>query len=396
MNNSPSYGDVSPKSLFLALTRRRLLKHGAYATAVGMFPKRTYGAEEISPVMAKLSTYMSEAGDRALPDTVTREAIHHILDTIAAMVSGTQLDPGRRAIEFARAYGGEKISTVVGSEILCGPMEAALVNAELAQSDESDDVFGGGGPHPGSAIVPAVLALGEQAGISGTRFVRAVTLGYDIGVRTLETVGAGLHETHNLLGTMGAAAASGCALSLNAQQMRWLLDYSAQQAGTETGSWRRDTEHLEKSFVFAGMPARNGVTAALLVRSGWSGVDDILSGQANFIASYNPKGDPQGMIEQLGERYAVAQTSLKKWTTGGGIQSPLDAMENLLKRHSFEANQVRQVAVHVATDAAQAVDNREMPDISLQHLIAVMLIDKTVSFRAAHDKGRMQDPKYLA
>jgi 2-methylcitrate dehydratase PrpD len=36
-----------------------------------------------------------------------------------------------------------------------------------------------------------------------------------------------------------------------------------------------------------------------------------------------------------------------------------------------------------------------MPDISLQHLIAVMLIDKTVSFRSAHDKARMQDPVVL-
>jgi 2-methylcitrate dehydratase PrpD len=41
------------------------------------------------------------------------------------------------------------------------------------------------------------------------------------------------------------------------------------------------------------------------------------------------------------------------------------------------------------------VNNREMPDICLQHIIAVMLLDKTVSFRAAHDKARMQDPAVL-
>jgi 2-methylcitrate dehydratase PrpD len=32
-----------------------------------------------------------------------------------------------------------------------------------------------------------------------------------------------------------------------------------------------------------------------------------------------------------------------------------------------------------------------MPDICLQHMVAVMLIDRTVSFRSAHDKARMQD-----
>jgi 2-methylcitrate dehydratase PrpD len=174
-----------------------------------------------------------------------------------------------------------------------------------------------------------------------------------------------------------------------------LLDYGAQQAGAGIGSWRRDTEHIEKGFVFGAMPARNGVMAALLVHSGWSGVNDVLSGQENFVLSYAPKTDPAGLIKQLGERYDVTLTTLKKWTTGGPIQSPLDAMENLLKRHPFEADQVRQIVVRAATSAAFTVDNRELPDICLQHIIAVMLIDKTVSFRAAHDKQRMQDPAVL-
>ena len=389
-------GEGEPTRNGAALTRRSVLQAAACFAAGAALPRElAIAAQEISPVMVRLSTYMSAARDRALPDNVVREATHHILDTVAAMVSGSELAPGRRAIEFARAYGGEKIATVVASQVLCGPIEAAVANGELAHSDESDDDYAGGGAHPGSSIVPASLALGEQAGISGMHFVRAVTLGYDIGMRTMETVGAGVKDTHNLVGTMGSAAAGGCVLGLNAQQMRWMLDYSAQQAGAGIGSWRRDTEHIEKGFVFAGMPARNGVMAALLVHSGWSGVDDVLSGQENFVASYAPKADPAGLIKQLGERYHVTLTTLKKWTTGGPIQSPLDAMENLLKKHPFEADQVRQVVVRAATSAAFTVDNRELPDICLQHIIAVMLIDKTVSFRAAHDRARMQDPAVL-
>jgi 2-methylcitrate dehydratase PrpD len=41
------------------------------------------------------------------------------------------------------------------------------------------------------------------------------------------------------------------------------------------------------------------------------------------------------------------------------------------------------------------VDNREMPDVCIQHMIAVMLVDKTATFRSAHDKPRMQDPVIL-
>jgi len=85
---------------------------------------------------------MSETRSRALPDGVIEKAKHHILDTFAAMVSGSDLKPGREAIKFARAYGGEKVATVVASNILCGPIEAALTNGMLAHSDETDDSHG--------------------------------------------------------------------------------------------------------------------------------------------------------------------------------------------------------------------------------------------------------------
>src|SRR5258708_30653421 len=216
-----------------------------------------------------------------------------------------------------------------------------------------------------------------------------------MGMRAMKTVGPGMKETHNLVGTMGATAAAGCAASLNAQQMRWLVDYAAQQAGAGIGAWRRDTDHIEKGFLFGAMGARNGVNAALMVHSGWTGVDDILSGPNNFVESYNPKADATGMIDQLGEVYGVTLTTLKKWTTGGPIQAPLDALENLQKRHPFQADQVKQAVMRVATSAAHTVNKRDMPEICLQHLVAVMLLDKAVSFRAAHDKARMQDPPVL-
>src|SRR6266478_2452364 len=382
------------------LTRRSWIQRAALLSAGMVLPRIAWAAAQdgspgISPGMAKLSAYMAEARNRALPDNAVQETKHHILDTIAAMVSGSELPPGRMAIKFAQDYGGEKIATVVASQILCGPIEAAIANGMLAHSDETDDDFTTGGGHPGCAVVPAALASGERFGISGTHFLRAVALGYDIAMRAMRTVGPGMKETHNLVGTMGATAAAGCVASLNSQQMRWLLDYAAQQAGAGIGTWRRDTDHISKGFLFGAMGARNGVNAALVVHTGWTGVNDVLSGPNNFVESLNPKADPKGMIDQLGERYGVVQTTLKKWTTGGPIQAPLDALENLRKRQPFAADQVKQVVVRAATSAAYTVNNRDMPDICLQHLVAVMPVDKTVSFRAAHDKARMQDPAIL-
>lgn len=143
------------------------------------------------------------------------------------------------------------------------------------------------------------------------------------------------------------------------------------------------------------MPARNGVTAALLVQAGATGVDDVLSGQDNFLADYAPQADADKLIEKLGERYEITRTNIKKWTVGSPIQAPLDALELIRKHHPFEPDQVQSITVRVASSEAALVTNREMPDICMQHMIAIMLLDKTASFQAAHDKARMQDPAVL-
>ena len=270
----------------------------------------------------------------------------------------------------------------------------------LAHSDETDDSHAPSQSHPGCAVVPAALAAGEQFGIDGMRFLRAVALGYDVGPRVTMTLGAlpwqmeTHHSSHSIAENFGAAAAAGCAAGLNAHQMRWLLDYAAQQAAG-IAAWQRDTEHIEKSLVFAGWPARNGVTAALLIQLGGTGVEDIFSGPDNFLLTFAPKADPATLIDKLGERFEITRTNIKKWTVGSPIQAPLDALENMRRKRTFDASQVQKVVVRLATSEANTVNNREMPDISLQHILAVMLLDKTVSFTAAHDKPRMQDAAVL-
>jgi 2-methylcitrate dehydratase PrpD len=379
------------------LNRRTLFKRAGGVIAAAMFPLPVSAAgEPASPVMTRLSTYMSEARNLALPADVVEKAKHHILDTFAAMTSGAELPPGRSAIQFARAYGGEKVSTVAASNVVCGPIEAALANGVLAHADETDDSWPSGW-HPGCNVVPSALAVGEQFGINGMHFIRAVALGYDVGARMLTALSPGVFDTHksthSIGGIFGAAAAAGCAASLNPQQMRWLIDYTAQQS-SGIAAWVRDTDHIEKGFAFGGMPARGGVTSALLVHSGWTGVDDILSGENNFLLANAPHGDPAALIDRLGERYEIVRTSIKKWTVGSPIQAPLDALENLLKRQPFEADQVREVIVRM-DPRTSVVNNREMPDVCIQHMMAVMLLDKTATFRSAHDKARMQDPVVL-
>ncbi len=392
------------------LSRRNLLELAGWTIGAAALPSppvfalnsavQDKPAKPTGPVMNLLSSYMSEAANNPLPEEITEKAKHHILDTLAAMISGSTLLPGKRALEFAQAHAGEDTSTVVASKLSRGAIEAAMTNGMLAHSDETDDSHAPSQSHPGCAVVPAALAAGEQFHIGGTRFLRAVALGYDIGTRVTMTLGSQQFETeshwstHSIAPLFGAAAAASCAAGLNAQQMRWMLGYTAHQS-SGLGSWNQDTEHIQKAFHFGGMTARNGVTSALLVQSGWTGIDDVFSGKDNFFQAYNPKADPAGLLDKLGIRFEVARTNIKKWPVGSPIQAALDALELLRKQRPIEAGEVKQLEVRLATDEAAIVNNRKIPDICLQHMLAVALLDKTVSFATAHDLSRMADPVVL-
>ncbi len=381
----------------LSILSRRDLLMGVAATIIpSVFRSSVFAQEPPSPLMSALSSYLSQARDRALPTDVAEKTRYHILDTFAAMISGSQLAPGRAAIRFVQGYGGDKVSTIVASNILCGPIEAALANGVMAHADETDDSWPSGW-HPGCNVVPAALAAGEKFGITGAHFTRAVALGYDIGARMLTALRPGVFDTHksthSIGGIFGSAAAAACAAKLSPQQMRWVLDYTAQQS-SGIAAWSRDTDHIEKGFAFGGMPARGGVTSALLVHSGWSGVDDILTGENNFLLANAPHGDVNALVDRLGERFEIMRTSIKKWTVGTPIQAPLDALETILKRRPLEPDQVTEIVVRM-DPRTSVVNDREMPDVNIQYMLSVMLVDQTATFAAAHDKKRMQDPLVL-
>src|SRR5499425_853224 len=270
--------------------------------------------EQISPVMRELSVYIASALRRPLPVAVVEKSKHHILDTIAAMMSGSRLAPGRNAIAYVKTLGGVKEACVVGSSIITTAVNAALANGMLAHADETDDSHAPSLTHPGCGIVPAALAMAERERRNGVALLRAVALGYDVGCRLTQSLNAyefrnDGHSTHSFGPMFGAAAAAGALAGLREGQVRHLLSFTAQQA-SGVSCWMRDEEHIEKAFDFGGMPARNGVAAAAMVAHGFTGLEDVLSGERNFFVAYGSSPDPEELARELGERYEIVQTDI--------------------------------------------------------------------------------------
>ncbi|HEX6007702.1 MAG TPA: MmgE/PrpD family protein, partial [Burkholderiales bacterium] len=209
------------------------------------------------------------------------------------------------------------------------------------------------------------------------------------------------HSTHAFGPMFGSAAAAGSLAGLDARQARHLLSYTAQQT-SGVSCWMRDEEHIEKAFDFGGMPARNGVAAAAMVAHGFTAVEDVFSGERNFFVAYDERHrigrapEPERLTRELGSTFEIMNTNIKRWSVGSPIQAPLDALLELIRTHNIKADDVEKLVVRVAHQGANTTDNRHMPDICMQHMCAVMLIDGIVTFASAHDEKRMRDRKVLA
>src|SRR6185503_7174274 len=362
------------------ITRRRVLESGAGLLAAAALPAPAaaagQGAREAgaapSDLTGRVARYMAAARQQPLPPEVLRETRHRVLDTVAAIVSGSRLKPGEMAIRFVQSQGGTPEASVLTTRIRTSAINAALINAMFAHADETDDFEPVTKAHPGCAAVPAALAVGERDNRSGQDLLRAVALGYDLGCRWLMALGPNhVRATHRsaegVSATMGAAAAAASMAQLDERAMRYALSYAAQQV-SGIWSWERDVEHVEKAFDFAGMGARNGVTAALMAQAGFSGVPDVLEGEHNALEAHSAQPHPEEMAADLGRRFYVTETAIKTFSVGYPIQSALDALLTLRREHALTPANVDRVIARLPEDGAGIVNDSAMPDVNLQYL----------------------------
>ena len=352
---------------------------------------------KISPLMRELSGYIAGALKRKLPAEITEHAKINLVDTFGAMISGSRLIPGKRVIHYVKPLsGGTREAGVMGTRVVTSALYAALANGMCGHADETDVTHPPSRSHPGTTVIPAVLAIAERQRLSGEQILRALVLGYDIDARVLlclkqmhlKKTG---HRGTTIGGLFGAGSAAGALLKLDATGVRYLLSYCAQQtAGLYTSVG--EAEHVEKAYQ-CGMAAHNGVAAALMVKSGFTGVEDVLSGEQNFLSIYSPDADRDALVRGLGREYEIMRTGIKYWPAGGPIQGPLHVLHDLILQHGIKADDVEKLVARMPDIELDIVDGREMPDISVQHLLAVMLVDGTVTFKTAHDFNRVKDPK---
>lgn len=360
------------------------------------------------PGTLAVAEHIAGAAAAELPESAVAAGQRAILDALVAMISGSQLEAGRLARRYVASYGSTGEASLVGAGELVRPELAALANGMSAHADETDDVHDLARMHPGASIVPAALALAETEARSGADWLRAVVVGYDVGCAIslaawgdLAAMQRSYRSPHSLAQPFGAAAAAASLAGLSAEQVVHVLAFTADQASGFT-TFYRDARHLEKAFSSAGMQAHSGVRAVELVRHGFTGIDDVLDTTPSVFDVFGEGGtvaSMQQILQPLGTpaaRHFVELTDIKRYPVGMPIQAAAEAMEALLAQRAFTANEVETVVCGLPPHGRRLVDNRSMPDINLQYVLAVIIADGGVTFESAHDYRRLASPEITA
>jgi 2-methylcitrate dehydratase PrpD len=355
----------------------------------------------VGSVTTELATHIATARARGLSAEVTDRTKQHLLDGLIAILSGSTLRPGMLGISYAHLHGAPGESSVAG-----GPRTtvevAAFANAMSAHADETDDVNNRARIHPGASIVPAAIAVGEASDSSGSELLTAISLGYDVGCavnigawRSHRDMEKSARTTHAPGQTFGAVAAAASLATLSVEQTCFALSYAAQQVGG-IAAFYGDPEHVGKAFASAAMQAHAGVRSAELARMGFTGVADIFDGTPGPFDVFGHEGDTARMLANLRTTRHILTTDIKQFPVGGPIQPAAQGLTTIIEKTGLGPEDVERIEVRLPRHGAYVVDNRDMPDISLQYILSVLLLDGEVSFEASHDYLRHKSPEVRA
>lgn len=343
------------------------------------------------------TTVLSEFASKTRLDDISAEAIaatkRHILDCTGVALAATAEPAGRIIVDITREQGGGPQATVLGTTLRTGVVSAAWANGALAHLLDFDDT---GFSHPTACILPAALAMAEEAGATGGDLVAAVCVGLEVFERMSSSGrqhehvlrGSGFHPT-SLYGCSAAAAGAGSIAGLNPRQMGVAIGLAAANAGGLTqhfGTWGKG--------IHAGNAARAGVTSVLLARKDYVADPAGLEGDYGFYSAFHGDGNYtlDKMADGLGTHWSIVDPGLtvKRYPCCGGNLRALDSLEALMVEHDIHIADVERLEVDVHPDLLDVVRFHKPNDgfrgkFSIDYVLAAMLLDRRVDLNSFAD-----------
>jgi 2-methylcitrate dehydratase PrpD len=322
------------------------------------------------------------------------------LNVLGAIISGATVEGCPQAVKLCKEWGGKKEATILIHGGQVPAHNAAFANSFMARAVGVDEAMPLG-LHTGGSSLSTALAVAEMVGgCSGKEFLTAVVVGTEIASRiNFSTVYNGLDPT-GVCAIFATTAIAGRILGLNSEQMWNALGHAFNRSG---GSFQGTIDGSIAARVLQASVSQGGIISAQLARKGISGPRNFLEGVYGYFHLYaGDKYDPEALTGELGRRFELGKTFMKKYPSCGTTQSSIDAIFDLMEEKGVTPEELAEIKVKVTPftynltgKPFQYGDNPKISAIySIQYCVANALLRKSCKLRH-FDESMVMDPRIM-
>lgn len=283
-----------------------------------------------------------------LPAAVVAKAKELLIDWLGSALAGRESRPVLCFQAFAERMGpADGPSEVLTTRRTSSAYFAAMINAAASHVVEQDDVHNASVFHPATVVFPVALAVAQDAGRSGRDLLLAAVAGYEVGIRVGEFLGRShyaIFHTTGTAGTLAAAATAGKLLGLDAEQMNHAFGSAGTQAA---GLWEFLRDAADSKQLHTAKAASDGMLSACLAQSGFTGAQRILEGRQGLAAGMSRENDPARLVDGLGTRWALTETSFKWHASCRHTHPAADALAEVMRREHLTHDGIASVTALV-------------------------------------------------
>jgi 2-methylcitrate dehydratase PrpD len=300
----------------------------------------------------ELASFLARLRYEDVPDGAVERTKELFLDWLGSALAGKNERPVRILERFADEMGpSEGPSEVLISRRRTTPLFAALVNGAASHVVEQDDLHNASVFHPATVVFPAALAAAQQTGASGSELIAASIVGYEAGVRVGSYLGRTHYRVFHTTGTAGALAAAAAVSHLLGSDEQTTL-HALGSAGTQAaGLWEFLRDAADSKQLHAAKAAADGLLAACLAREGFTGAERILEGERGMAAGMSSDAEPDRLVDGLGDRWAVLETSFKYHAACRHTHPAADALLKGMEEQGLTADDIAGVRARVHAPA---------------------------------------------
>jgi 2-methylcitrate dehydratase PrpD len=324
-----------------------------------------------------------------LPRDVVVQAKRCLLDLVAAAIGGHGTRLGRIVRDHAaRHYASESGARLLLDGRRVVPAWAAMANATMIDGFDSHDGHPLTKGHAGVSVLPALLALAERRGLSGTEALTALVLGYEIAIRA----GIATHRTccdYHTSGSWNALGVVAIAARLHgfdAATLRHALGI-AEYNGPRS-QMMRCIDHPTMVKDGSGWGAMVGIEAALLAEGGFTGAPALVVERAEV-------GD---LWSDLGRRWRMRELYFKPYPICRWAHPAIEAVLTLRRTENLDPRAVVGLEIASFHEAIRLSAKRplstEEAQYSLAFAVAAALVRGGLGPEDIHERA-LADPRIL-